>query len=253
LTLLPSMHALLAGAMDYRGSTVPVIDLVRAMGHEPIADTSAAHVIVCEFSRTVQAMLVRDVDRIVHVDGATLEAPGSSFGGAARVSAVTRLDGVLLAIADVEQILAEVSECAAGPAVQVPRAELPSDGRAERVLVVDDSGVARRNVVELLDQMGLTSVIAHDGREAFAWLDAHRDEPVSLVISDIEMPGLDGYALCRAIRDDEQLRSLKVVLHTSLSGVFNEAMVQRVGADRFIPKFQPEVLAAAILELIGAK
>jgi len=77
-------------------------------------------------------------------------------------------------------------------------------------------------------------------------------EQVNLVVSDIEMPSMDGYALTRAIREDAQLRGLRVLLHSSLSGVFNEAMVARVGADRFIAKFQPEVLATAVLDLLPA-
>jgi two-component system chemotaxis response regulator CheV len=96
-------------------------------------------------------------------------------------------------------------------------------------------------------------VVAQDGREALELLGdmvESDDEKITLVISDIEMPRLDGYALTRAIRETPALRGLKVVLHSSLSGVFNEALVRDVGADRFIAKFQPDLLAKTVLELM---
>jgi two-component system chemotaxis response regulator CheV len=103
-----------------------------------------------------------------------------------------------------------------------------------------------------LQQMHFDCVMAKNGAEALELLEASADngERFDLVISDIEMPKLDGYALVRAIRSDPRWRGLKVLLHSSLSGVFNEAMVAGVGADRFVAKFQPDVLAAAILGLL---
>jgi two-component system chemotaxis response regulator CheV len=77
------------------------------------------------------------------------------------------------------------------------------------------------------------------------------EQMVSLVVSDIEMPRMDGYALTRAIRETPALRKLKVLLHSSLSGVFNEALVRDVGADRFIAKFQPDLLAKTVMELMA--
>jgi len=67
-----------------------------------------------------------------------------------------------------------------------------------------------------------------------------------MVISDIEMPSMDGYTLTTEIRRDPALRSLFVLLHTSLSGVFNHAMVERVGADDFVPKYSENELAQRV-------
>jgi Response regulator receiver domain. len=96
--------------------------------------------------------------------------------------------------------------------------------------------------------------VATDGREALdRLLELAAGDPadgIRLVVSDIEMPRLDGYALTRAIREAPSLRQLKVVLHSSLSGIFNEAMVKEVKADGFVAKFQPDLLAQAVLELL---
>ncbi|MDE2088181.1 MAG: response regulator, partial [Xanthomonadaceae bacterium] len=125
-----------------------------------------------------------------------------------------------------------------------------------RVMVVDDSLIARRRLVALFKQMSIECVVAKDGREALDKLRklavGDAEDGVKLVVSDIEMPKLDGYALTRAIRESPELCRLKVLLHSSLSGGFNEAMVKEVKADAFIAKFQPDLLAQAVFELLPA-
>ncbi|MDQ0011341.1 two-component system chemotaxis response regulator CheV [Luteibacter jiangsuensis] len=256
LERMPSMHELVAGSFDYRGSTIPVVDLAAAMGYPPLATEDGAHLIVTEFNRSVQGFLVSDVDRIVHVDGGNLAAPPPALGYGPRVNAVTRLDGNLMAVVDVEQVLASVDPRVAELSERVQQAAHVQQASNRRVLVVDDSLVARTQLVDLFRKMDLECVVAKDGSEGFDMLRnlaaGPASERIALVVSDIEMPAMDGYALTRAIREDTQLRHLKVLLHSSLSGVFNEAMVERVGADRFIAKFQPDVLATAVLELLPA-
>lgn len=256
LERMPSMHELVSGSFDYRGQTIPVVDLASAMGYPPLADVDTAHLIVTEFNRSVQGFLVSDVDRIVHIDGASMAAPPAALGYGARVNAVTRLDGDLLAVVDVEQVLASVDPRVVELSDRVQQAAHVHHAGSRRVLVVDDSLVARTQIVDLFRKMDLVCVVAKDGKEGLEKLREMAAGPVadrvSLVVSDIEMPLMDGYALTRAIRDEPALRHYKVLLHSSLSGVFNEAMVERVGADRFIAKFQPDVLATAVLELLPA-
>lgn len=250
---LPGMHAWLAGSFDYRGKTIPVIDLAAAMGYPPLAGVDATHVIVTEFSRSMQGFLVSDFQRIVHCTGESLEAPAVTLGFGNRVNAVSRIDGQLMAVVDVEHVLASIEEVATelSPHIQQQAEQRPLARR--RIMVVDDSTVARQRLVSLFKRMNVECIIAQDGREALEQLTNMMeggDEGVALVISDIEMPRLDGYALTRAIRDTPALRQLKVVLHSSLSGVFNEALVREVGADRFIAKFQPDLLAKTVLDLM---
>jgi two-component system chemotaxis response regulator CheV len=250
---LPGMHAWLAGSFDYRGKTIPVIDLAVAMGYPPLIDVANAHVVVTEFSRSMQGFLVADFQRIVHCTGESLEAPSVTLGFGNRVNAVSRIDGQLMAVIDVEHVLASIEDVAMEVS---PYVQHQAEHRAlatRRILVADDSVVARGRLISLFKQVNIECVIAQDGQEALEWLtrmaEGH-EENIALVISDIEMPRLDGYALTRAIRDTPALRQLKVVLHSSLSGVFNEALVRDVGADRFIAKFQPDLLARTVLELM---
>jgi two-component system, chemotaxis family, chemotaxis protein CheV len=250
---LPGMHALLAGSFDYRGKTIPVIDLAAALGYPSLADDESAHLVVTEFSRSMQGFLVTDFQRIVHCTGESLEAPSSTLGFGNRVSAVSRVDGRLMAVVDVEHVLASIDGAPAELSSHIQHEAESSAIQQRRIMVVDDSTVARLRLVNLFKQMNIECLVAQDGCEALEMLKQMAEsgeEMLSLVISDIEMPRLDGYALTRAIRDTPALRGLKVVLHSSLSGVFNEALVRDVGADRFIAKFQPDLLAKTVLELM---
>ena len=252
---MPGVHALLAGSCDYRGQTIPVIDLAAALGYAPLRDVASAHLLVTEFSGSVQGFLVSDLQRMVHCDGDSLVAPTSVLGFGARVNAVTRIGGALLAVVDVEHVLASIDAPPQELSTQLQRIADGQPRPRRRVLVADDSQIARRRVVGLMRRMGMECVVARDGREALEQLLAlsteQGDAAIDLVISDIEMPQLDGYALTRAIREVPALRRLKVLLHSSLSGGFNAALVREVQADRFVAKFQPDLLAQAVLDLLA--
>lgn len=251
---MPDAHPLIAGSCDYRGTTIPVIDLAVALGYPSLRDTGAAHLMVTEFSRSVQGFLVAEPQRLVHCDGESLAAPSAALGFGSRVNAVTRVDGALVAVVDVEHVLATLNANTTELSAPMQRIARVHDLQPRRVMVVDDSLVARNQLVNLFRQMDVECVVAQDGREALERLEAlaetQGEESVTLVVSDIEMPRMDGYALTRAIRETASLRSLKVVLHSSISGIFNEAMVREVNADRFVAKFQPDLLAQTVLELM---
>ena len=122
-----------------------------------------------------------------------------------------------------------------------------------RILVVDDSSVARSQIKRTLERIGIEATMAVDGKQGWEMLNdmANLPEPVvqqiGMVICDVEMPNMDGYTLTSLIKQDARFNGLYILLHTSLSGVFNAAMVEKVGADAFVPKFEPDELATTIL------
>jgi len=130
------------------------------------------------------------------------------------------------------------------------------EDQLRHVLVVDDSKVARSQISKALGQIGIECTTLNDGKSALEQLKVWADQEIpvtqriALVISDIEMPEMDGYTLTSEIRRDPRLKDLYVLLHSSLSGVFNETMVKKVGADRFIPKFSADELIKEILPII---
>lgn len=255
LSWLPGSHPLVRGVADIRGRMIPVIDLTRAIG-EP-ADEAAAHVIVTEYNRSVQGFLVRAVERIIHVDVENVLPPPGGAGEGGYLTAITRHHDELVEIIDVEKVLVDVTgEQRALSQDVLSRAA--GAGPRRRVLVVDDSRVARNQIERVLGQLDIDCTLVNDGREALRHLQALAaqgapvEESLLMVISDIEMPDMDGYTLTTEIRRDPKLSGLYVMLHTSLSGVFNHAMIEKVGANRFIAKFSADELAIGVLDRVKA-
>lgn len=251
LTKVPHARSVVRGIANMRGRAITVIDLAMAIGRPPITDLSTAYVIVTEYNRSVQGFLVSGMDRIINMRWEEILLPPKG-SGSHYMTAVTHLDKDLVEIIDVEKVLAEVMHIDETIDEDVLRGHAPVGDF--HVLVADDSSVARRQIMRALDQLGMSYTVVNDGKQALDYLKklAAEGDPVAdriqLIISDVEMPEMDGYTLTTEIRSDPKLRDLYVILHTSLSGVFNNALVQKVGADQFIPKFDPSELARAIME-----
>jgi two-component system chemotaxis response regulator CheV len=159
---------------------------------------------------------------------------------------------------DVERVLSDVTVQQEEEQVEIVET-LPEANRKDYVvLVVDDSLIARNQVKKTLQKMGLESVVCKNGREAFDQLCEWQknDDPMLgrllMVISDIEMPEMDGYTLTTQIRNNEKLRNLYVLLHTSLSGLFNNNLIQKVDANAFVPKFNPSDLSEEIVKRLDS-
>ncbi|WP_256647092.1 chemotaxis protein [Thermomonas paludicola] len=256
LFTMPQLPGGFLGAADIRGRTVPVLDLASAIGQP--TDGPANYLVVTEFNRSVQGFLVSAVDRIVNIAVEDVQPPPELGGDPHYLTGVTRYHDELIQLVDVESVLAEALPPPASAATIAP--VIGAGGR--EVLVVDDSRVARNQIRQVLDQLGLTCTQLSDGRQALDHLKqlaAGGQRPAdryAMVISDIEMPAMDGYTLTSEIRRDLMLNDLYVLLHTSLSGVFNQAMVERVGADDFVPKYSQQELADRItarLDVVAKK
>lgn len=257
LTNIPQAHSATRGLATIRNKTIPVIDLAAAIGQRPLEASTENLIIITEYSGTVQAFLVKAVDRIVNMNWQDIKSPPNGIGRNNYMTAVTEVDDRLVEVIDVEKILAEI----VGVDVQLENAEqlVGKDGNTLKVLVADDSLVARNQVQRTLEQIGIESIVTTTGKEALDVLKSMVADGVdvakeiNLVISDIEMPVMDGYTLTAEIRADEHLKYLNIMLHSSLSGGFNESMTKKVNADKFIPKFQAEELAKEIKELLTEK
>ncbi len=256
LTEMPQRHNVVRGVAHIRGQTISVIDLSLATGGPALQDISKCFVIIAEYNRAVQGFLVRSVERIVNMNWGDIHPPPSGSGRDHYLTAVTEIEKQLVEIIDVEKILAEInpaSDIVSDDVIQKSAGKEPQD---KIVLVADDSSVARNQIKRTVEQLGMKVVTAKDGREALDYLQNIVDEgklvrdEILLLISDIEMPEMDGYTLTAEIRNNDALKGLWVLLHTSLSGVFNQAMVQKVGANDFIPKFNPDELAGAVQKLL---
>ncbi len=250
LTTMPKLKSVVRGIAHIRGQTLSVIDLSMATGGRPIEDISKCFIIITEYNRSVQGFLVHSVERIVNLNWESILPPPKGASRLSYMTAVTEVDGELVEILDVEKVLDEIAPKGTEVSEQI-RDRCGAVARAGAILVADDSSVARNQVKRAIISLGAEPLLAKNGREALnILLEISRqgpvDERIALVISDIEMPEMDGYTLTAEIRANPKLRDLYVILHTSLSGIFNRAMVEKVGANDFIAKFSPDDLARAV-------
>jgi two-component system chemotaxis response regulator CheV len=253
LTTLPGQDSYIKGVAQIRGQTISVIDLSKSTGGPAIVPDDNSFVIIAEYNRSVQGFLVGGVERIVTLSWADVMPPPEGAGKSSYLTAVTEIDKKMVSILDVEKILNEISPISTELSEDVADATVGESIGERVIMIADDSTVARNQVKRALEPLGLNMLLAKNGQDALTQLLALAEdcnssiiEKVALLISDIEMPEMDGYTLTAEIKGNERLRAMPVILHTSLSGVFNNAMVEKVGAEDFIPKFHPDELATAV-------
>ncbi|MFZ6645326.1 chemotaxis protein [Undibacterium sp. TJN25] len=251
------------GVVNLRGQVIPVVDLPSVVGCKP--KTGLNIMLVTEYARTTQGFAVESVEEIVRLDWSQVLSAEASGAGGGMVTSIARLDGDientrLAQVLDVEQILRQIT---------------PSDGKevdaanmkklllkpGTVILAADDSAVARGLIEQALTAMGAPYVMTKTGKEAWEKLQSIsaaaiaegktvRDK-VAMVLTDLEMPEMDGFTLTRNIKQDERFKFLPVVIHSSLSGSTNEDHVRSVGADAYVAKFVAEELAATIREVVS--
>ena len=259
ITKMANAPAFLAGVANIRGQLIPVIDLPKVVGCT--SRSTNGLVLVTEFARTTQAFMVDEVDEIVRLDWKRLLPADGSGGGL--VSGIAHLDGDgkearMAQVLDVERILRDVLPGTAAPRSALPRVQLPA-GAA--ILFVDDSSVARSLIEEELKAMGLAYMVARNGKEAWERLaQVHaaaaekgqrtRDR-VALVLTDLEMPEMDGFTLTRNIKQDPRYFGIPVIVHSSLTGSATEGHADSVGADAYVAKFEPQELGASIQKTLA--
>lgn len=259
LTQIPKSNALIRGVAHIRGQTISVIDLSMATGGSRIENLESGFIIIAEYNRSVQGFLVGAVERIINTNWDTILPPPKGAGKGSYLTAVTEFEGELIEILDVEKILNEISPLKTDISADLAARLDVSSSAGKIIFIADDSSVARNQVKKSLATLGLEIETANNGSEALKRLKEIASETgdvtdkVGILVSDIEMPEMDGYTLTAAIKSDPELSRLRVVLHTSLSGVFNQAMVKKVGADDFIAKFHPDELASAVEKWLGAE
>ena len=258
ITSAPDMPAAVKGMVSLRGALVPVIDLADYIGMTP--ETPRDIMIVTEYNGHTQGFLVESVDTILRLDWAQMRVPPqmltANLGGL--VVAVTELpDNRLVMMFDVERILAETSKyddtMTFSAIERVPKENLT-------VLFADDSSVARGQIERTLTALGVKFVGAVNGRAAWdelqksaGYATASGRQPkdlIQLILTDVEMPEMDGYILTKTIKSDPRFAGIPVLMHSSLSSMSNMQLGKSVGVDEYVPKFEPQRLAETVTRLL---
>ena len=263
VTAVAGSHPHMLGVVNIRGQIVPVIDLPMAVGCT--ASNGLRILMVTEFARSTQAFAVEEVDEIVRLEWNQVLSAEQTVGGGL-ITSIARLDGDtdktrLAQVLDVEQILRnvlpsgdpDVDKSSIGPQVRLPVGAV--------ILAADDSSLARSLIEQGLTAMGTPYIMTKTGKEAWEKLQSMSDQAiaegktvkdkVALVLTDLEMPEMDGFTLTRNIKTDTRFAGIPVVIHSSLTGSTNEDHVKGVGADAYVAKFVAAELAATIRKVLA--
>ena len=262
ITKAPDMPASVEGMVSLRGITIPVINLAKYCKVNIDSVEPPSIMIITEYNKNVQGFLVQSVDNIERLNWDDVKAPPSMMdsqkGGL--VTAVTEVkDKGLVMIMDVEKVLAETAGFYDDDSVFQGMPTI--NDKSVLAVYADDSGVARKQVKQTIDKLGISGISCINGKKAWEQLNQMADqavedgqkidEVISIIITDVEMPEMDGYVLTKHIKTDERFKNIPVIMHSSLSSENNTAMGHKVGADAYVAKFQPLELANTIIKLIG--
>ncbi|WP_374554058.1 chemotaxis protein [Aquitalea pelogenes] len=257
ITSAPEMPSSVEGMVSLRGSLVPVIDLAKYAGI--VTSNKPEIMIVTEYNGHTQGFLVEAVDTILRLDWSAMRVPPDMITNrmAGLVTAVTELDhGTLVMMMDVEKVLAETS--LVDDSHHFINIEPVKEERM--IFFTDDSAVARKQIERTLDAMQVKYAYAINGMRAWeelqkmamqAELSGKRlNETLHLVLTDVEMPEMDGYMLTKLIKSDPRFAGIPVLMHSSLSGSSNQKLGQSVGVDEYVSKFEAQKLSMKLREML---
>jgi two-component system chemotaxis response regulator CheV len=235
--VLPSSDITVKGAIEMRGQTIPVLDLAAAIGYTPLTEEQIKKcvIVVTDCQRKTVGFLVRSIDRIMELNWREVKKPPHSLGRNTFITGICRVDNELIQMVDLEYVMSNVfpEDNSEDHAVltDIQREQL----KPLNILLVDDSMVARKQLTDALSYINVPFKVTKNG------------EPIDLLVSDIEMPGLDGYELAFEVRDKPALAAAYIVLHSSLSSDISVSQATQVGANEALTKFNVQELIASML------
>lgn len=267
----PNASHFVAGVFNHRGKVIMLVDLALWLGKNRSKEQPPI-VIITEFNKVTSAFLVSGVTRIHRTSWANIKPLDHYLQNFCEaLTGMILLENRTVLMLDLERIIGELDPRLAVPQLQdgMDEAVVSEDPATAikyplRVLHADDSGMIRRTTKQLLEEKKefiVTSVV--DGSEAWEYLENLKKQAVAqskpvndyldIVLSDIEMPGMDGYHLCQRIKSDPELKSLPVILFSSLITEKLRHKGESVGADGQLAKPSPAELIKDLKEIIAKR
>ncbi|NTV49658.1 MAG: chemotaxis protein CheV [Geobacteraceae bacterium] len=247
---MPNSHPAVKGALDFRGNALAVIDLSEAVGlpakefHDELA-----YIIICEYNRSLTAFVIHAPETLLTRSWSDIHKP-EGVNAVSLVAIAYADSGEAIMLLDIETILSNVVGIERDLSTAA-MTEAEGKGSGRHVLVVDDSRTAIMLLQSVLDKMGFTNTAVMSADKALEYL-GNEHGRVDLVISDIEMPGMDGFTFTRALREHSDYKDIKVILHSSMSNPSNRLKAEQAGANKFVAKFDPDSLSEEIFSLVEA-
>ena len=250
-TQIPYSHHHVIGTITIRNLNVPVIDMPAAIGFRAIHpdEYDSCYLIVTDCLRTIVAFMVRSIEKIIDCDWRNIEPSPPMAGNNVFVTGITRYEEKIVQMLDVELLLSKIYPQSGSAKIPILTDVERERLKALNILLVDDSSLARKQLSDALDSINISYQICTNGIEALSTMReaANLGKPIDLLVSDIEMPGLDGYELAFETQSDPELRHAYIILHTSLSSEICAIRAQQVGAHEALEKFNAGDLIKAML------
>ncbi|MGV6851210.1 MAG: chemotaxis protein [bacterium] len=260
ITHAPDMPQAVEGMISLRGVMIPVVNLPKFCNIN--IEEPPGILIITEYNKHMQGFLVNAVETIERLAWVDVKEPpamlAARLGGL--VTAVTELsDDRIVMIMDVEKVLSETADFSQDESIfdAVEKVE----NKDIKILFADDSQVARDQIVRTFDHMGISYMSAKNGLEAWKKILSIAEKAeaegkpitdyVNIILTDVELPEMDGYVLTKKIKEDARTKDLPVIMHSSLSAEANQALGHGVGANAYVPKFDPAEMATTIKRLIN--
>ncbi|WP_380184305.1 chemotaxis protein [Kalamiella sp. sgz302252] len=260
ITKAAGMKSPLLGMANIRGQFIPVIDLPAVAGCTP--ETGLNLLLVTEYARSTQAFAVESVDDIVRLNWSQIHTAESGISSR-NITSIACLDdktNSMAMVLDVEQILHDVIPSVRDVKAEDVKLKAFNIKPGSVAIVAEDSKVARQMLEQGLKVMGIPAVMHTTGKEAWEKIKLMAQQAmtegvsihdkIAMVLTDLEMPEMDGFTLTRNIKSDMGLKNIPVVIHSSLSGSANEDHVRKVGANGYVAKFEINELSAVIHKVL---
>ena len=250
LTKLPNAEPHVIGTSSIRGQVLSIIDMAEAVGYPPISEEEKKDcvIIITDCSRMHIGFLVRKIERIIECNWKNIDPPPKSLGNKTYITGITYFEEKIVQLLDVELLLSEIFPDDDDKAVDITGVQ-KGLLQNSNILLVDDSAVARRQLENALTKIDVPFKVCKNGNDALAVMKecAEKQNPIDILVSDIEMPGLDGYELTFEVRNVAELAKAYIILHTSLSSEMSIDRANQVGADDALTKFNSQELVNAML------
>lgn len=237
------------GALTIRGQTIPIVDMAEVIGVGPIPEDQLkdAFIVVTDCQRKVVGFLVSKIERIIETNWRDIMSPDKSLGPNVFITGTVDVNDSLVQLMDVELLLERIYPTSASvvSVTDVDRERL----KRLNIMVVDDSRMARKQLTDVLDHLNISCEVTDNGQKALDLMHkkAGLGQAIDILVSDIEMPGLDGYELTFEVRSAPPLANAYIILHTSISSEISVSQAKQVGANEALTKFDAKELVMAML------
>jgi len=261
LTDLPGTPEFIEGIFDLRDVVIPVVNLAKWMGITiPIEAEEQARVIITEFNNVLIGFIVHDAKRIRRISWSDIEpasfvSNSGSLDGS-KITGVTKIEGDnVLLILDLESVVQDLG-LYEPDTENIPDKIETFSGIA---LILDDSLTARKIVKEAVAKMGFSVVEAGDGEEGLKKLEdlynmygEELSDNLKIIISDVEMPKMDGFHFAANVKDDDRYDGIPIVFNSSISDHFSEIRGKEAGAEGYLVKFQASTFYNEVARVVRA-